>query len=186
MNAITRRRLLFAVPLGAVAVGSAGFWAMLSGMRTGTFDPRGVPSVLLGKAAPNTTLPALEGYSGFTDTDLRQPGVPILVNFFASWCAPCAIEHPQFMALSRQGVRLFGVAYRNKPDEARAFLARRGNPYAAVVTDVDGRNAVDWGLYGVPETYLIDKTGTVRWRMAGPITPEIMADSVLPLLRRYG
>ncbi len=186
MNPVTRRRLIYAAPLGMVAVGGASFWAMLSGMQTGAFNPRGVPSALLGKAAPTTSLAALDGYTGFTDADLRAPSAPMLVNFFASWCSPCVIEHPQFMALSQQGVRLLGVAYKNRPEDARTFLTQRGNPYAAVVTDLEGRVSLDWGLYGVPETYLIDKTGIIRWRMAGPITPEIMADSVLPLLRKYG
>lgn len=178
------RRWLLAAPLGVAAAAGVGFYAMLSRMRDGDFDPRGVPSALLDKPPPVTSLPALDGHPGWTDADLRRGGAPLLVNFFASWCVPCVIEHPQFMTLSREGVRILAVAYRDKPADSARFLAQRGNPFAGVVMDPEGRASQEWGLYGVPETYLVDAAGLVRWRMAGAITPEILADQLRPLLRR--
>jgi len=178
------RRWLLAAPLGIAAAAGAGFYAMLARMNEGRFDPRGVPSALLDKPAPVTSLPALDGHQGWTDADLRKGGAPLLVNFFASWCVPCVIEHPQLMTLSRQGVRILGVAYRDKPADSARFLAQRGNPFAGVVSDAEGRASLEWGLYGVPETYLLDGAARVRWRMAGPVTEEILADQLQPLLRR--
>ncbi len=177
------RRWLFGIPLAVAAAGGAGFYAMLARMGSGGFDPRGVPSALLGKPAPATSLPALDGHPGWADADLRKGGAPLVVNFFASWCIPCVIEPPQLMALSRQGARLLGVAYTDKPADAARFLAQRGNPFAAVTQDQDGRAALEWGLYGVPETYVLDQVARIRWRWAGPVTDEIMADQLAPLLR---
>lgn len=177
------RRILFGMPLAAAAAAGVGFFAMLRGLGTGAYDPRGVPSALLGKPAPATDLPALDGHPGWTDAALREGAAPLVVNFFASWCAPCAIEHPQFMTLSRQGTRLLGVAYKDKPADAAGFLARRGNPFAAVVQDREGRAALEWGVYGVPETYVIDREGRIRWRWAGAVTEAILADELNHLLR---
>ncbi len=178
------RRLMFGIPLAVAAAGGAGFYAMLTRMGSGEFNPRGVPSALLGKPAPATSLPALLGHPGWTDAELRAGGTPLVVNFFASWCVPCAVEHPQFMALSRQGVRLLGVAYKDKPADAARFLARLGNPFAAVVQDWDGRAALEWGLFGVPETYVLDREARIRWRWAGAVTEQVMADELVPLLRQ--
>lgn len=175
------RRLMLGIPLAIAAAGGAGFYAMLARMGSGGFDPRGVPSALLGKPAPATSLPPLEGHPGWTDAELRAG--PLVVNFWASWCVPCVIEHPQLMAMSRQGVRLLGVAYKDKPADAARFLAQRGNPFAAVVQDQDGRASLEWGLYGVPETYVLDREGRIRWRWAGAVTDTILADQLAPLLR---
>ncbi len=108
----------------------------------------------------------------------------MVVNFWASWCVPCIIEHPQLMALHRQGVPVLGINYKDRAPDALAFLQRHGNPFARLGADVPGRVSIDWGVYGVPETYIIDRQGVVRWRWAGPITPEIMSSDVQPLLRR--
>jgi cytochrome c biogenesis protein CcmG/thiol:disulfide interchange protein DsbE len=108
-----------------------------------------------------------------------------LVNFFASWCAPCREEHPQLMALARQpGVTLDGVAYKDKPGESRAFLDRLGNPFGQIGVDREGTTAMDFGVYGVPETYVIDRTGHIRYRHVGPLTNEDVKEKILPLIER--
>jgi cytochrome c biogenesis protein CcmG/thiol:disulfide interchange protein DsbE len=182
-----RRRLLLLAPLGVAAGAGVGFLAMLRGLGTGSYNPRGVPSALIGKPPPDFTLPPLEGAErpALAATDLRGAGRPVLVNFFASWCMPCVIEHPQLMQLSRAGVPIFGVAYKDKPEDAQGFLRRHGNPYARLGVDQPGRVAIDWGLYGVPETYLIDKEGIIRWRWAGPLTEDTLRAELQPLLRRH-
>jgi cytochrome c biogenesis protein CcmG/thiol:disulfide interchange protein DsbE len=181
------RRALFLAPLGVVAAGGLGFWGMLRGMRDGSYDPRGVPSALLGKPAPRVNLQPVEGVDtpGFGPEALASPGRPVLVNFWASWCVPCVVEHPQLVALQRRGVRLLGINYKDKPADAAKFLARHGNPFAGLVADAEGRAGIEYGLYGVPETYLLDAGGIVRWRWAGPMMPDTLSAEVEPLLRRY-
>ncbi|MCR0981662.1 DsbE family thiol:disulfide interchange protein [Roseomonas populi] len=182
---LPRRALLWA-PLGLAAAGGVGFWAMLRGMKDGSYDPRGVPSALIGKPAPRLALPPLEGVAtpGFAPEALAS-GRPVLVNFWASWCVPCVIEHPQLMALQARGVRLLGVNYKDKAPEAGRFLQRHGNPFSALVADAEGRAGIEYGLYGVPETYLVDGGGIVRWRWAGPMTPDTVSAELDPLLRRH-
>ncbi len=186
MTPATRRILLFA-PLGVVAAGGVAFYGMLQGMRTGSYNPRGVPSALIGRPPPDFTLPPLEGAGKppFGSAELRNLPGPVLVNFFASWCVPCIIEHPQLMRLSREGVPILGIAYKDKPADALKFLRDRGDPFAKLGTDEPGRVAIDWGLYGVPETYLIDRQGIIRWRWAGPITEDVLTNDLRPLLRQY-
>ncbi len=187
MNPVWRKRALLGLPLLAAGGAGLGFLAMLRGLSTGNYNPHGVPSALLGKAPPEFTLPALAGspQPAFGSAELRGLGRPVLVNFFASWCVPCIIEHPQLMALQRAGVPVFGVAYKDKAADALAFLARRGNPFQALAADEPGRVAIDWGVYGVPESYLLDRQGIIRWRWAGPITEDTMSAELQPLLRRY-
>lgn len=187
MSASTSRRALLWAPLGLAAAGGVGFWAMLRGMKDGSYDPRGVPSALLGKPAPALALPAVEGVDtpGFAPDALASPGSPVLVNFWASWCVPCVVEHPQLVALQRRGVRILGVNYKDRPAEAAKFLARHGNPFAGLVADADGRAGIEYGLYGVPETYLLDGHGIIRWRWAGPMTPDTLSAELDPLLRRH-
>ena len=182
-----RRWMLYA-PLGIAAAAGVGFYAMLQGLQDGSYDPRGVPSVLLGKPAPDFSLPALEGVElpALTAADLRGPlPGPVLVNFWASWCAPCIIEHPQLMRLAREGVAVYGINYKDRVAEAGAFLRRHGNPYRRLGRDEPGRTAIDWGVYGVPETYLLDRQGMIRWRWAGPITTDTLENELRPLLRRF-
>ena len=183
----SRRWMLYA-PLGLAGAAGAGFWVMLRGLQTGDYNPRGVPSVLIGRPAPDFTLPPLEGSGlpALSSADLRGPFPgPVLMNFWASWCVPCIVEHPQLMRLKAEGVPLFGINYKDKPADAAAFLTRHGNPFTRLGCDEPGRVAIDWGVYGVPETYLIDRQGIIRWRYAGPITPEVVAQDLRPLLRRY-
>ncbi len=182
-----RRRALLLIPLGLAAGAGAGFLAMLRGLQTGDYDPKGVPSALLGKPVPDFALPALEGAERppLAAADLRAPGRPVLVNFFASWCLPCVVEHPMLVRLSRAGVPVMGIAYKDKPEDSLAFLRRHGNPFARIGVDRPGRIAIDWGVYGVPETYLLDKDGIIRWRWAGPLTEEVLARDLEPLLKRH-
>lgn len=182
-----RRRWLLYAPLGIAAAGGVGFYAMLRGLQTGSYDPRGVPSQLVGRTAPGFELPPLESANlpALADADLRGVGQPFLVNFWASWCVPCIVEHPQLMRLARQGVPVFGINYKDRAPDAQTFLTRHGNPFRRLGRDEPGRVAIDWGVYGVPETYLFDKAGIVRWRWAGPVTPEVLEQDVAPLLRRY-
>lgn len=175
------RRLLFAAPLVGLAGGAAGFYAYMALGR----DPRGVPSVLVGRAPPAFDLPPLaEGGLRLTNASIPR-GRPAIVNFFASWCAPCRIEHPQLLRLAREGIALVGIAYKDKPDDAKRFLGDLGDPFRAIGLDQTGRTAIEWGVYGVPESYFVDPAGIVRWRYAGPITPDVLDAEVRPLLRRY-
>jgi cytochrome c biogenesis protein CcmG/thiol:disulfide interchange protein DsbE len=179
------RRWLMLAPLGVAAAGGAGFYAMLRGLGSGSYDPRGVPSVLVGKPAPAFSLPPLEGQPALSNADLADLPAPVLVNFWASWCVPCIVEHPQLMQLSRDGVPVLGINYKDKPADAAAFLARHGNPFQRLGRDEPGRVAIDWGVYGVPETYLLDRRGIIRWRWPGPVTPEVLEQDIRPLLKRH-
>jgi cytochrome c biogenesis protein CcmG, thiol:disulfide interchange protein DsbE len=151
-------------------------------------DPSRVPSVLIGKPAPEFDLPPLEGLTrqgapvpGFATADLQ--GQLTLVNIWASWCGPCRDEHPHLMALSEiDGVRLVGINYKDEPANARRFLGALGLPYEAVGVDREGRTFVDWGAYGVPETFLVDRRGIIRHKYIGPITPKALDETILPMI----
>lgn len=133
-------------------------------------DPRVQPQALVGKPMPAMTLPDLD--TG-RQAALREPGDgPILVNFFASWCAPCEVEHPQLMALKAQGVKVVGIAYKDAPANTQAFLTRLGDPFAAKRIDRDGRAGLEFGVTGVPETYLVGSDGVIIAKHTGPLTPD--------------
>jgi cytochrome c biogenesis protein CcmG/thiol:disulfide interchange protein DsbE len=155
-------------------------------MKEGTFDPRGLPSQLIGQKVPQFDLPPLGRGKGISSADLASPGRPILVNFFASWCVPCVEEAAELMKLSKQGIPIWGIAYKDAADAAQAFLKQHGDPYGRLAADAPGRVAIDWGVYGVPETYFIDKKGYVRWRWAGALTDDVVQQQVRPLLQKYG
>ena len=144
-------------------------------------DPDQLPSAMEGRAAPAVQVVALGTGPDLTDAMLREPGVK-LVNFWASWCAPCRAEHPVLKTLQAEGVTILGVNFKDKPEAALQFLDDLGNPYAAIGADVSGRMGLDWGLYGVPETFVIDGTGKVILRHAGPITASILEDRIRPAL----
>jgi cytochrome c biogenesis protein CcmG/thiol:disulfide interchange protein DsbE len=180
-----RRRLLFALPLGFVAIGGIGFYTILERMESDKYDPHALPSPLIGHRPPAFTLPGLNGGAGFSNIDLAAPPRPMLVNWFASWCLPCAQEAGMLDQLSRAGLQIWGIAYQDKPDATANYLAQYGNPYTRLATDISGLTAINWGVYGVPETYLIDKTGIVRWRWAGAITNDVLEQGLNPLLARY-
>ena len=174
------RRLLFLLPLATLAL-MAGFfaWSLMAGR-----DPAAIGSAMVGRPAPRLDLRALrDGDKPLTDALLRS-GKPVIVNFFASWCTPCLAEHPLFMRLAqREGAVIIGVAWKNKPEEARAWLERLGDPFATVGYDLDGSMAVNWGLSGVPETFLIDAQGIVRLHIRAPILEKDVESRILPLLR---
>jgi cytochrome c biogenesis protein CcmG/thiol:disulfide interchange protein DsbE len=186
LSPASRRALLFA-PFAIAAAGGVAFYGMLQGMKTGEYNPRGVPSALIGQTAPDFTLPALAGVDtpALASADLRGLPGPVLVNFWASWCVPCIIEHPQLMRLHREGIPVFGIAYKDKPEDSLRFLRQHGNPFRRLSKDEPGRVAIDWGVFGVPETYLLDRQGIIRWRYAGPITPDVLEQDIRPLIRRY-
>jgi cytochrome c biogenesis protein CcmG/thiol:disulfide interchange protein DsbE len=144
-------------------------------------DPEALPSALEGQPAPPLVLTKLGPGEPFTDADLRSGGVK-LVNYWASWCAPCRIEHPVLMEIEASGIPVYGINYKDDPEKALGFLAELGDPYAAIGADESGRTALDWGVYGVPETYVIDGSGTIRLRFAGPITREIYERRILPAI----
>jgi cytochrome c biogenesis protein CcmG/thiol:disulfide interchange protein DsbE len=177
-----KRRLAVALPL-LIFVGMAAFlgWRLSLGR-----DPSIVPSALIGHPAPAFNLPAVPGVDrpGLSDADLRKGGVTV-VNIFASWCAPCRMEHPVLRklaeneALKAMGVRLVGVNYKDDPANAAKFLADGGDPYAAIGMDSSGRVGIDWGLTGVPETFIVRGDGTIAYKFIGPITEEALDKTVL-------
>ncbi len=177
-----RRQLLLAAPLGAAVLGGGAFWAMLRGMQAGTFDPRGVPSPITGQKIPQFDLPAQPPSQGFSSADLAN-GKPLLLNFFASWCLPCVEEHPALLALAEAGVPIWAIAYKDPEDKAAQFIARHGDPYKRIARDAPGRVAIDFGLSGVPESFLVDGQGVVRWHWAGPIDANIIQNRLQPAWR---
>ena len=144
-------------------------------------DPDALPSAFAGRQAPAVELAPLGDLPVFADADLRDGKVK-LVNFWASWCAPCRVEHPNLDRLRAEGVTILGVNYKDKPAAALGFLAELGNPYAAIGADESGRMGIDWGLYGVPETFVIDGEGRVVTRFAGPITERALAETIRPAM----
>lgn len=149
-----------------------------------TLNPREIPSPLLGKPVPQFQLAAVKGRAlGLASSDLR--GDVSIVNVFASWCVACRDEHPLWMTLARQNVvPIHGLNYKDKPDDAARWLSELGDPYQRTGADLDGRVGIEWGVYGVPETYVVDKRGVIRDKVIGPINPKIVAERLLPLVRR--
>lgn len=179
------RRIMLGVPLVVLAAAAGGWAAMLTRMQKGEFDPHSLPSQLIGKTVPDFALPGLDG-PGFTGADLQRPKQPMLVNFFASWCAPCLQEASVLREIAKQGLPIWGITYKDALDATRAFLAKNGDPYQRIAVDRPGRVAINWGVYGVPETYFIDGGGIVRWRYAGALTDDVVRRDLVPLLQRAG
>ena len=142
-------------------------------------DPDALPSARQGEVAPPVALSPLGDRPVFDAAVLHEPGVK-LVNFWASWCAPCRAEHPSLEALADEGVPIYGINYKDKPAKAEAFLRELGDPYRAIGADESGRTAIDWGLYGVPETYVVDGEGRIVLRFAGPITQRSLEGKIRP------
>ena len=178
---MTPRRLLYLLPAALFTVVAIYFALALRSGR----DPSLLPSALIDKPAPDFALAALDGRDSLTRASLE--GRVVLVNFFASWCVPCRSEAPLLMRLSQQEhVPLYGIAYKDKPENAKRFLDQLGDPYRRVGLDESGRTGIDFGVYGVPETYLIDKQGHIRYRVVGPLTAETLDNELLPRLKRLG
>ncbi|MGB8316266.1 MAG: DsbE family thiol:disulfide interchange protein [Aestuariivirga sp.] len=167
----TRRRLgLALLPIVIFAGLALLFWRGLSG------NPSELPSVLIGKPVPAFVLPAIEGTNipGFASATLSTGGVSV-VNIWASWCGPCRVEHPLLVELARRtDIRLYGINNKDKADNARRYLGTLGQPYAAIGADITGRTTIDWGSYGVPETFIVDGKGIIRFKWIGPLSPEVM------------
>jgi cytochrome c biogenesis protein CcmG/thiol:disulfide interchange protein DsbE len=149
-----------------------------------TLDPREVPSPFIGKPAPAFNLPQVaDAQKTLSPADFK--GQVALVNVWASWCVSCREEHPLLLDLSKRNlVPIYGLNYKDRREDALAWLRRYGDPYAASAFDADGRAGIDWGVYGVPETFVIDRGGVVRYKQTGPITPEILENTLLPLIRQ--
>ena len=167
----------YAIPVLALL----GLLALLA---TGlTLDPSKVPSPLIGKPAPAFTLPILGSVPGEPLTAERLKGAPVLVNFWASWCTPCLQEHPLLMDLAQSGVKIIGMNYKDEPQAARQWLARHGNPFALIAQDFQGKAGLDWGVYGVPETFVLDAQGVIRHKQIGPMTREAWERDIEPLIK---
>lgn len=144
-------------------------------------DPTKVPSPLIGKPVPQFELPVLGGGEGrFGNAQLQ--GRPMLVNFWASWCPPCLQEHPLLMRLAQEGVPIVGMNYKDEPAAAVAWLKRHGNPFLVVASDLDGRVGLDWGVYGAPETYVLDAQGVIRHKHIGPVTESDWREVIAPAM----
>ena len=174
------KSLRFLIPL-ALFVALA--WFLYAGL---SLNPREVPSPLIGKPAPAFALPRLDDP---TQTVKREDmlGKVWVMNVWASWCAPCREEHPLVIALAKQRkVPVIGLNYKDRPGDARNWLERLGNPYAATLIDFDGKVGIDFGVYGVPETFVIDAQGLVRFKHVGALTPQVISQKLEPLLKELG
>ncbi len=145
-------------------------------------NPDALPYTRTGEPAASLNLEPLGDFKPFGRDVLLQPGVK-LVNIWASWCAPCRIEHPNLVKMAADGITIYGINYKDDPDKALAFLAELGNPFKQLGADPSGRNGIEWGAYGVPETFVIDSKGIVRLRFAGPITQRVYQNTILPAIR---
>jgi cytochrome c biogenesis protein CcmG/thiol:disulfide interchange protein DsbE len=171
------RSLRFLIP---VILFSAIAWFLLKGLER---DPRQVPSPLIGKPAPEFSLPLLKSEGQWSPQALK--GQVWMLNVWGSWCAACQIEHPLLNELARnKTVSMVGLAWKDKREDSLKWLDRFGDPYSVVISDLNGRVAIDWGVYGAPESFVIDKQGIIRYKQIGPFTPEIIRDELLPLLKR--
>jgi cytochrome c biogenesis protein CcmG/thiol:disulfide interchange protein DsbE len=172
------RRALFLLPLACFLV-LAGYFVL--SLRPG-YDPHALPSAMIDKEAPPFDLAALSGGENLARDALK--GGPVLINFFASWCVPCRLEQPLLMRLANaEHVPLYGIDYKDQPEAAARLLAQFGDPYRRVGLDPDGRAGLDFGVYGVPETYVLDSSGHIRKRFVGPLTAEEVNKELLPLLK---
>ena len=180
-----RRPLLMALPLLAFAALAVLFW-----FRLGDGDPSKIPSALIGHPAPQTALPPLQG--------MLADGAPVpgldpamfkgkvsVVNVWASWCVPCHDEAPLLTELAKdKRLQLVGINYKDAPDNARRFLGRYGNPFGIVGVDGNGRASIEWGVYGVPETFVVGREGTIVYKLVGPITPDNLRTVLLPQMEK--
>ncbi|MGA7489473.1 MAG: DsbE family thiol:disulfide interchange protein [Xanthobacteraceae bacterium] len=182
---VWRRRLLVFLPL-FVFLALAGLFML----RLGTGDPSRIPSALIGHPAPQTNLPPLAGLTrdgkpvpGLASADFK--GEVTLLNVWASWCVPCRDEAPLLVALAAdRRLRIVGINYKDQPDNARRFLGRYGNPFLANGADDNGRAAIEWGVYGVPETFVVGRDGRIAYKLIGPITSDNLEQSLKPAIEK--
>lgn len=174
----TVQRIVFVAPVVVFAVLAIALgWGL-------TRNPQEIPSALIGKTVPEFALPPVQGRTlGLAAADLR--GEVSLVNVFASWCTACRYEHPLFMEIAERGVvPLHGLNYKDRPADAAAWLDELGDPYTRTGADRDGRVAIEWGVYGVPETYVVGADGRIAYKQIGPVTRDVLEDTILPLVER--
>jgi cytochrome c biogenesis protein CcmG, thiol:disulfide interchange protein DsbE len=170
------RRLRYFIPVTIfIAVAMLFGWGL-------TRDPREIPSNLIGKPVPQFNLPAVKGRTlGLSSANLG--GEVSLVNVFASWCAECRLEHPLIMQLKSQGVvTIHGLNYKDRPDDAERWLNKLGDPYTRTGADINGRVGIDWGVYGVPETFVISKDGRIAYKHIGPLSADVLEKKIIPLI----
>ena len=173
------KRLIYLLPV-AVLIGLLLLFSIGLGR-----DPSKIPSTLIDRPLPQFSLPGVhESTAGFSSESFR--GEPRLINVFASWCTACRIEHPLLMQLRAQGVPVYGLDWKDKPADGARWLRDFGDPYVAAANDESGRTGIDLGVTGVPETYVVDKAGQVRYKHIGPITPEVWRDTLQPLMQKLG
>jgi cytochrome c biogenesis protein CcmG/thiol:disulfide interchange protein DsbE len=171
------KRFLIVLPLiAAIVIGLAGWWGLNPDR-----DPNAIPSALIGKSVPVFDLPAITGIEtpGLASQDLMSSHAPILVNVFASWCVPCRAEHAVLTRMVREeDIPLVGINYKDKPAAAAAWLAELGNPYHRIGADENGRAGIEWGISGVPETFIVNTQGVVVFRYVGPISSDVSLDKI--------
>ena len=172
-------RWLYALPALVFAALVAYFAAGL------TRDPHLVPSALIGKPVPSFVLPPLPGSTVGLDSATLATGQPQLLTVFASWCAPCRAEQPVLRHLAEIGVSVRGLNYKDRPEDAVAWLSQYGNPFTSIGIDREGRVALDFGVYGVPETFVIDGQGYIRYKHIGPLMPDDLEQEIMPVIRQY-
>jgi cytochrome c biogenesis protein CcmG, thiol:disulfide interchange protein DsbE len=182
---VRKGRLIVLLPLAIFLALAALFL-----FRLGSGDPSKLPSALIGRPVPDTPLPAIEGLvrdgvpvPGIAAADFK--GAVSLVNVWASWCVPCHDEAPLLLQLAEdKRIRMLGINYKDQPENARRFIGRHGNPFAAVGTDANGRASIDWGVYGVPETFVIDREGRIAFKLVGPISPQNLEQTLKPQIEK--
>ena len=175
-QSVSRRHALYLLPVvGFVGLAAALGWGL-------TRNPRDIPSALIGKSVPEFDLPPVKGRSlGLSSGDLK--GEVALINVFASWCTACRAEHPLFMELARKGiVPVHGLNYKDAPEAAAKWLDTLGDPYTRTGADRNGRVGIDWGVYGVPETFVVTSDGRIAYKHIGPVRPEDLDGTILPLI----
>lgn len=175
MTAI-RRNLKFALPVGLTLIIGAFLYVGL------TLEPSKIPSALISERIPTFSLPAIEGRErGLTSQDIID-GAPALVNAFASWCVACRAEHPLFMRLKEDGVPIYGINYKDRPKDVRKWLDELGDPFTQIGADFNGRTSIEWGVYGIPETFVVDREGRIVRKFIGALSREDVNNTVLPLI----
>lgn len=176
--------LFLVIPVLLAAAVGVGVYYTYEALKPSAADPRGMPTKLYARRIPAFRLPGLiEG--GITSVDMINHGAPVVLVFWSSWSAPSMQQHPVLLALRDEGVKVWGIAYRDKRDAVADFLERNTDPFERIANDEPGRVAVDFGVLQVPETFIVDGDGFVRWHMIGPLSPEMIGRQIMPLIKKY-